>query len=981
MRSYFHHPETGLCLFAALLAPAALLAITPPPEPRVAPLIPIEVLSDADWNRIDDGLETRLREARRRGTVEELEAMVSVETVFTRPISQQEIDAFLALGGEIDFVFRAVSYGWNGRLPLSAVEQAAQDLGDNLVVIHGHQPLELFLQSATTNSGARAAWSGTPLGLSGNRGNATTRIAILDTGISSTHTDLDGRNAFWKDYTPDNALTPIDILGHGTHVAGIALGSGDSLGGANAPNMTLRFTASGNLTGTATGASRAYPIEFRPGRTYSVSHQGLWNGGGNTSVGFIGRAQGSTGNFSTYGPLSSLSSPYAIGPFDATVPSLHALQPYLPQRNPATITTYAQTVTINNYHAPNDAFPATSGVAPLSEWIGAKIFTNAGVGTTEYLNAALDDLIVMRETHTIRVANMSLGVGGSSEAGALIRAKVNTLALNGIVPVVAVGNDGPGTGTGDLGRTAYAITVGATNSINQLTSYSQTGPTTGLDESMDYKPDLVAPGGSLYYSFVLSTDTNDSDAASVSFADQQPNDLEPRAGTSMAAPMVAGAAALVMESLERTGYVWSTVSSDSVFLLKALLTATATETNQPREVGLAVPPTLQRATTSDPIPYPGKDRVEGYGSLNIGAAVQAVENSVAEGTTNDNIRLANSGTGPRAWAARVSLTEGEPFTAQLDLPGSHDMDLHLYAWLPDANGNPDLLASSTSAGSGISESLEYTPLADGEAILVVKCIAGTTTDNAATLTIGEIPPPVTLIVEQISSPAPGLFGIDAVIPIDVTFNLDDVAVEPPAALQLNTNAAATFDSMTAGNTARFLYTVAEGDEAATLAYSSLDALGPAEAFSSPSATPPPDLTLPAFFSGNDLAASSVVIDGIRPAVTTINLLDPTTTDLDEVRFEVVLSEPLSELPDLDLVFDQELDPIIGGTLAIGDLPATTFHITVILGDPDANGEVSLSVGTANPDAAANAMAAETFSSPYTIQNVPVDPVPDFISVH
>ncbi len=867
--------RAGFAASILCLLSASTLAIAPPPEPQVVPMIVLDVESDADSNRIDDRLDATLREARRRGTIEELEAMVPIEAVFTRQIRQPEIDAFLALGGEIDHVFRAVSFGWNGRLPLAELPRAARELGDGLVVLHGHQPLELFLQTATANAGARATWSGARLGLAGNRGSASTRIAILDTGITGSHTDLDGRSAFWKDYTPDGAPAPVDVLGHGTHVTGIALGSGEALGGADSPDMTLRYTASGNLTGAATGIARFNPIEFRPGRTYSVGHDGLWNGGGNTSVGFIGRAVGSTGNFNTYGPLNSIPSPYTMLPFDVTVPGLSALQPYLPQRNPATITTYAQTVTIANYHAPNDSFPATSGVAPLAEWIGAKIFTNAGAGTTEYLNAALDDLIVMRETHSIRVANMSLGVGGPPEAGALVRAKVNTLALNGIVPVVAVGNDGPSVNTGELGRAAHAITVGATNSINQLTSYSQPGPTSGLDGSMDYKPDLVAPGGSLYYTTILSTDTGDADAASVSFADQQPNDLEPRAGTSMAAPVVSGAAALVIEALERTGHVWSTESSDSVFLVKTLLTATATETNQPREVGLAVPPTLQRATTSSPIPYPGKDRVEGYGSLNIGAAVQAVENNVSNGYSNDQIRLANTGNGPRAWAARVSLSEGEPFTAELDVPDSHDLDVHLYAWQPGTNGNPTLLAQSTTVGTGADESLDYNPVATGEAIMVVKCISGTTISESATLTVGEVPPPVTLIVEQVSSPAPGLFGIGALLPIDVRFNLGDVVVDPTASLDLNAGpgAVADFGSMIEPDTARFLYTVTEGHWIDPLTYPGLDALGPPEAFASPSAAPVPDLTLPAFGSGNDLAASNVIIDGIRPAVTAINLLD------------------------------------------------------------------------------------------------------------
>lgn len=69
------------------------------------------------------------------------------------------------------------------------------------------------------------------LGLSG----AGVRIAILDTGIDETHADLHGRVFAQQDFSGAGAR---DDVGHGTHVAGIAVGGGAVYRGV-APGATL----------------------------------------------------------------------------------------------------------------------------------------------------------------------------------------------------------------------------------------------------------------------------------------------------------------------------------------------------------------------------------------------------------------------------------------------------------------------------------------------------------------------------------------------------------------------------------------------------------------------------------------------------------------------------------------------------------------------------------------------------------------------
>lgn len=92
------------------------------------------------------------------------------------------------------------------------------------------------------------------------RGSSSQEIAVIDTGVDYTHPDLDGKTIRGYDFV-DNDYDPMDLDGHGTHVAGIAAAETNNATGiaGTAPNTrilavrVLGADGSGTLTDIADG--------------------------------------------------------------------------------------------------------------------------------------------------------------------------------------------------------------------------------------------------------------------------------------------------------------------------------------------------------------------------------------------------------------------------------------------------------------------------------------------------------------------------------------------------------------------------------------------------------------------------------------------------------------------------------------------------------------------------------------------------------
>ncbi len=208
------------------------------------------------------------------------------------------------------------------------------------------------------------------------------------------------------------------------------------------------------------------------------------------------------------------------------------------------------------------------GVAPNVNLVNLRVLDQNGQGTDSGVISAIQAAILLQSTYNIRVINLSLGrpVFESYTLDPLCQA-VEAAYRAGIVVVVAAGNDGRDNSAGTNGygtiyapgNDPYVITVGAmktmgtpTRTDDLIATYSSKGPT-AIDHIA--KPDIVAPGNdviSLY--FPLFTLAQQYPANEVPHSVYQTNGSSSLSdtyfvlsGTSMAAPMVSGAAVLLLQ--------------------------------------------------------------------------------------------------------------------------------------------------------------------------------------------------------------------------------------------------------------------------------------------------------------------------------------------------------------------------------------------------------------------------------------------------
>ncbi|HEV8486968.1 MAG TPA: S8 family serine peptidase, partial [Blastocatellia bacterium] len=214
--------------------------------------------------------------------------------------------------------------------------------------------------------------------------------------------------------------------------------------------------------------------------------------------------------------------------------------------------------------------PGFQGIAPNARLIDVRVLDARGLGQVSDVIAGIDWVIANRLSLNIKVANLSLGAASTESwvTDPLCRS-VRRAVASGITVVASAGNYGQ-TASGlecygsisSPGNDPTVITVGAANthqtnvrSDDSVTHFSSRGPTRGYsvdDSGVKHhdnliKPDLIAPGNaivaaesrgsyliSVYYSQLHTSGTGTSAFMKLS-------------GTSVAAPVVAGAVALMLQ--------------------------------------------------------------------------------------------------------------------------------------------------------------------------------------------------------------------------------------------------------------------------------------------------------------------------------------------------------------------------------------------------------------------------------------------------
>ncbi|TVX92960.1 S8 family serine peptidase [Paenibacillus agilis] len=207
-----------------------------------------------------------------------------------------------------------------------------------------------------------------------------------------------------------------------------------------------------------------------------------------------------------------------------------------------------------NPSTPNGPYGSVRGVAPEAELYAYRVLGPYKKGTTEHIVAAIEQAV----KDDMDIINLSLS-GESNSQYTADTVALNNAAMAGVIAVTSNGNRGPNEYSVTHPTGAHqAIAVGASTSTSidqqQVAAFSSRGPSL---PDYEIKPDLLAPGTKIR-STVPSWNGDYSNA------------YKETNGTSMAAPHVAGTAALLLNKAEIEGNYYEPGEIKSILMNNAV---------------------------------------------------------------------------------------------------------------------------------------------------------------------------------------------------------------------------------------------------------------------------------------------------------------------------------------------------------------------------------------------------------------------------
>ncbi|WP_374688719.1 S8 family serine peptidase [Promineifilum sp.] len=479
--------------------------------------------------------------------------------------SARSLDANARVLGSTQIVLNAVMLEVEG----SVLAELAQN--PNVISINPVHDYEVDLSETVPYIGATEVQS---MGYDG----AGVRVAVLDSGIDYTHIAFDGSGSVeeylandptiiepgtfptarvvggydfvgseWPNAAEAPDPDPLDEGpggGHGTHVADII---GGKLGVAPAVDLYAVKVCS-SVSTSCSGIALIQGMEF------AVDPNG--DGNPNDAVDIINMSLGSSygdprwddlaaavNNASSLGVLTvasagnSADKPYAAGTPSTATSALSVAQTQMPSAVAPVMEILQPASVAGLYEA---SFQPWS--APLTERIEAPVMYGDGaggnlLGCDPFAPGSLTGHIVLVNRGTcaisIKVSNIAAGGGVAGVVGLIAAGDPTVFSYGGGDPSVPGFNVSLATANAVRAGLAEGEVIAAFDPINgipliqHMAGSSSRGPSVGLNEA---KPDIGAPGASVSAVFGTGTGT------------------EGFSGTSGAAPMVAGSAALLMDA-------------------------------------------------------------------------------------------------------------------------------------------------------------------------------------------------------------------------------------------------------------------------------------------------------------------------------------------------------------------------------------------------------------------------------------------------